>query len=309
METFNQEVVGTILHQLNSVVEGILVLLKPGSQDVRDSGGVVNNSKMCTWVGLRAGLLEVPALAKQVLVKLGSESQISGLGEERLLLKNGQETHGLLKHGDALLQIHAEVNIGPLNTFPDVFFLLQDKHVLVEELLELLITEVDTDLLEAIVVEDLKASNVQATDVLDLLHGGANQGVVTLLNNESEDQLIDLTANTSNRAASARASLTLGDPLSTDLQLGLTEVGDHPLGINTANVCHLLGVGLILDLSLLFLAHWDEVLGEVAHVHDDSSELVDVVLLLSSESKDVVGLISEHHVFLVINGGDSDLAL
>jgi len=129
---------------------------------------------MCTRIRLRVGLLEVRAFAQQVLMKLGSKRLISGLGEERLFFKDGKETHRFLKHGDASLQIHAKVHIGPFNTFPDIFFLLQHKHVLVEELLELLITEVDTNLLKAIVVKDLKTSNVQATNVLDFLHGGIN---------------------------------------------------------------------------------------------------------------------------------------
>ena len=53
--------------------------------------------------------------------------------------------------------------------------------MLVEELLELLVDVVDADLLEAVVVKDLKAGNVEDTDVGDLLHGGVAQGLVTLL--------------------------------------------------------------------------------------------------------------------------------
>ena len=42
--------------------------------------------------------------------------------------------------------------------------------MLIEELLEFLVTEVDTNLLKAVVVKDLKASNIQAADVLNFLH-------------------------------------------------------------------------------------------------------------------------------------------
>merc|ERR1712088_1156002 len=115
----------------------------------------MHNSKVSIWIWLGAGFLEVFTFTQQVLMELASKGQISSLGEERFLLKNGQKTHGLLKHGDTFLQIHAKVNIGPLNTFPDVFFLL-----------------------EAIVVKDLEASNIQATNVLDLLHREVNQGLV-----------------------------------------------------------------------------------------------------------------------------------
>ena len=44
-----------------------------------------------------------------------------------------------------------------------VAHLLQDEHVVVEELLQLLVAEVDGELLEPVEVKDLKASNVQNT--------------------------------------------------------------------------------------------------------------------------------------------------
>ena len=42
-------------------------------------------------------------------------------------------------------------------TLPDVFFLLEDKHVMVEKLLQLLVTEVDANLFERVELENLKA--------------------------------------------------------------------------------------------------------------------------------------------------------
>ena len=53
--------------------------------------------------------------------------------------------------------------------------------MLVKELLELLVDVVDADLLKTVVVEDLKAGNVEDTNVGDLLHGGVAQGLVTLV--------------------------------------------------------------------------------------------------------------------------------
>merc|ERR1712076_326033 len=113
LEAFNGQGVASVLDQLNNgVVEGILVLLQPASQVVRHSGGVVNDSEMRIGVRAGVGLSELGPLAQQVGHQLLSEGGIGGLGEERLLLKDGQEGHGLLKHVNALLQIHAEVNIG-----------------------------------------------------------------------------------------------------------------------------------------------------------------------------------------------------
>ena len=57
-----------------------------------------------------------------------------------------------------------------------------DLHVLVEELLQFLVDIVDTDLLEAVVVKDLKAGDVEDTDVGDLLHGRVAESLVTLVN-------------------------------------------------------------------------------------------------------------------------------
>ena len=45
-------------------------------------------------------------------------------------------------------------------------------HVVVEELLELLVDKVDGDLLEAVVLKDLKAGNVKHSTEVGLLHGG-----------------------------------------------------------------------------------------------------------------------------------------
>merc|ERR1719179_43336 len=86
--------VGSILHHLdNGVIERILVLLQPSSQVVGDSGSIVDNTKVSIGVThLGVGLAEVGLLAKQVVKQLGSEGLISGLGEERLLFKDGQQT-------------------------------------------------------------------------------------------------------------------------------------------------------------------------------------------------------------------------
>ena len=42
-------------------------------------------------------------------------------------------------------------------TLPHVFLLLEDKHVMVEKLLQLLVTEVDANLFKRVELENLKA--------------------------------------------------------------------------------------------------------------------------------------------------------
>ena len=51
----------------------------------------------------------------------------------------------------------------------------------IEKLLQLFVDIVDADLFKAVVVKDLKAGDVEDTDVGDLLHGGVAQGLVTLV--------------------------------------------------------------------------------------------------------------------------------
>ena len=48
----------------------------------------------------------------------------------------------------------------------------QHLHVVIEELLELLVDKVDGDLLEAVVLKDLEASNVEHSTEVSLLQSG-----------------------------------------------------------------------------------------------------------------------------------------
>jgi len=58
---------------------------------------------------------------------------------------------------NASLKVHAEVDKLPLNSFLLVLLLLEDEHVMVEELLQTLVGVVDTQLLERV---ELPTSNV-----------------------------------------------------------------------------------------------------------------------------------------------------
>lgn len=60
----------------------------------------------------------------------------------------------LLDQIDSLLEVHAEVNKCPLNALALVLLLLEDEHVVVEELLQLLVGKVDAQLLEAVELLD-----------------------------------------------------------------------------------------------------------------------------------------------------------
>merc|ERR1719270_1859972 len=304
-----QRVRSVLDHLHDSVVEGILVLLKPASQVVGDGGGVVDNGKVRIRVRTGVRLGELGPLAKKVVHQLLAEGLVGGLGEEGLLLEDGKEGHRLLEHVNALLQVHPEVDVGPVQTLPYIFFLLEGEHVLVEELLELLVDVVNANLLKAVVVEDLEAGNIEHTNVGDLLHRGINQGLITLVDDDPEGALVDGASDAGHRVGSVLAGGALVHPLGADLQLGFAEVVDHPFGVDAKQGGHLDAVGLVLDLSLLLFADRDEVLGHVAHVHHASSVLEHIVLLLLSEAKNVKGFVGKLHVLAIVDGGHGDLAL
>lgn len=62
------------------------------------------------------------------------------------------------------MEVKPKIDELPLDVLLPVLFLLQHKHVVVEELLELLIGEVDAQLLEGVHHKDLKTSDVEHSD-------------------------------------------------------------------------------------------------------------------------------------------------
>merc|ERR1719402_198715 len=104
---------------------------------------------------------------------------------------------------------------------------------LVEELLELLVHKVDGDLLEAVVLEDLKTSNVEHSTEVCLLHGRVDKGVVTLDDEPLEDAVKDGPGDTTGGHGGLLAGLTLDHPLGSDLDPGLAEGLEHGLCVNS----------------------------------------------------------------------------
>merc|ERR1712172_328788 len=281
---------GGLHHFHNGVVHGVLVLLQPSSDVVGHDSGVVGDGEVGVLVSLGLGLQEDGKLAQgglQLLLK----GLVSGLREEGLLLKDGPDAHGLLKHDDGSSQVHAKVHHHPVNAFPHVLLLLHNKHVVVEELLKFLVDKVDGDLLEAVVLKDLETGDVEHSTEVSLLHGGVNEGVVTLDDQPLEDAVEDGPGNTSGGTNGLGAGLALGHPLSSNLDPGLAEGLEHDLGVNTKCSSCLsweafnAGVGnLSLVVATLGL------IDDATASHDTSGQHIAIELLLGGKAQNIEGI-------------------
>merc|ERR1711892_383638 len=110
--------------------------------------------------------------------------------------------------------------------------------------------------------------------------------------------------------ASLDASLTLDDPLGSNLDPRLTESLDHGSSINSKSSSHLSWEGLrsnSLAFSLVITTFGLELNATTGH--DTSSQHVTVKLLLLCESKNIEGIFSVFELLVVIDGCDSSLTL
>merc|ERR1719367_841363 len=283
-----KDAVASALHDLhNSVVDRVLVLLQPVGDVVGPDASVVGDGKVGVLVSLGLGLQEDRQLAKgglQLLLK----GLVSGLGEEGLLLEDGPDAHGLLEHDDGSSQVHAEVDHDPVNSLTHVLLLLNDEHVVVEELLQLLVDKVDGDLFEAVVLENLETGNIEHSTEVGLLHGGVDEGVVTLDDQPLEDAIEDGTGNTTSGHGGLLTGLTLGHPLGSDLDPGLAEGLEQGLRVNAEGSSSLAREGLhavVSNLSLVVTTLG--LVNDATASHNTGGQHVAVELLLLCEAKDV----------------------
>merc|ERR1740131_865230 len=216
--------------------------------------------------------------------------------------KNGPDSHGFLKHNDGSSQVHTKVNHLPVNSFLYILLLLNNKHVVVEELLKFLVDKVDGDLFKAIVFKDLKTSNIKHSTEVSFLEGSINQSIITLLNEPLEDSVKDGPGNTCSGTSGLFDVLSLGDPLSSDLDPGLTEGLDHCSCIHPKRSRNLSGKSIrsnFREFSLLISALLD--VDNATTGHDTSSEDIAVKLLLFAKSKNIEGILGVFKLFIVVN--------
>ena len=98
----------------------------PSSDVVRHDSGVVGDGKVSILVSLGLGLQEDGKLTQGGL-EFFLERLVGCLREEGLLLKDGPDAHGLLKHDDGSGQVHTEVNHHPVDSLAHIFLLFNDE--------------------------------------------------------------------------------------------------------------------------------------------------------------------------------------
>merc|ERR1719412_967422 len=306
---FHQIIIAVFKNLNNSFIDGILVLLQPSSDIVGHSTSIVDTGKVSILVGGGFGFLEAGDLSKRCLQFL-LKGFVSSLGEKRFFFKNGPDTHGLLKHDDTGSQVHTEVNHGPVNAFLDILFLLNNEHVVVEELLQFFVDKVNGDLFKSIVFKNLETSNIKHSAEVGFFHGRINECVITHLNEPLEEAIEHSSGNTTSGNSCLLAGLTFSHPFSTNLDAGFAESLDHFYSINTPK-----GSNLPWNVSLLCILILSLIITSLGGVHNFSaghhtgSNLKTVPGVIFTKSKDIEGIKSVFTLFIVINGGDGGLAL
>ena len=102
------------------------------------------------------------------------------------------------------------------------------------------------------------------------------------------------------------ASLTLGDPFSSNFDLWLAETFQQLISIDPHQISNLVGKGHVISLSLVITTFLLEF--HFSHVHDTSSQLVTIPFLIIREANNIKSVVSELQLFIVINGLNTDLA-
>ena len=96
--------------------------------------------------------------------------------------------------------------------------------MMIEKLLQLFVTEVDTNLLKGVVIKNFETSNVQYTNEVDFFHGRVNQGTVTKIDEPHEETVVHGSRQSSHSIQALVGILSLEDPFRSDLDFGSDEV-------------------------------------------------------------------------------------
>jgi hypothetical protein len=137
-------------------------------------------------------------------------------------------------------------------------------------------------------VENFETSNIQYTNELHTLLLGV-QSFVTLLHQPLEDTIEHTLTDGTDGVGDLVLVTTLGDELVTDLDAGLQQVLVQILAIAAQQLGDTFALFDTVSFGLFFATPLLEL--HATHVHDGGGDLVDVVLLILSETQDVEGLL------------------
>jgi hypothetical protein len=137
-------------------------------------------------------------------------------------------------------------------------------------------------------VENFEASNIQYTNELHTFLVGV-QSFVTLLHQPLEDTIEHTLTDGTDRVGDLVLVTTLGDELVTDLDAGLQQVLVQIDAVAAQQLGDTFTFFGAVSFSLFFATPLLEL--HATHVHDRGGDLVDIVLLILSETQDVEGLL------------------
>merc|ERR1712131_212586 len=181
---------------------------------------------------------------------------------------------------------------------------------MIEKLLELLIDKIDTNLLKAIVLKNLKTINIQDSTEVGLLQRCINKSVITLDDQPLEETVKDGSGDTSNSIGGLLTGLTLGHPLSSDLNSWLAEGFDEGRCFHSIAVSNLSRVSLrsnLFTLSLIITTLGLEL--NFSRCQNTSSQHVTFPFFLVTKSKNIEGILGEFKILIVIDGLNSSFSL
>merc|ERR1719282_444588 len=304
----NDSVASFLHHGYHSLVHRILVLEKPSSDVVSNDSSVMSQFEMGLWLAFlgRLGLAKFVILTQMLAHELLQVGLVSSLGDDALFLQHGQDAHLFLNQLNGGQQVHAKIDKGPLDTLLLVLFLLLDEHVVVEELLETLVSVVDEEPFQGVELENLKTGNVQDTDELFPWIRRVKR-VIDKSNDPIEHSGVQRLGSGRNGKCHLVFVLTLFDKIFADLQFGFHESVHKVVAIDT-NECgsfghflHTIGLSLLLATLLFPLG--------IAEVANGDGCLVKSILLILIETQCIESLISCLHLLFVIHARDSQHSL
>merc|ERR1719282_1169545 len=214
----NDSVASFLHHGYHSLVHRILVLEKPSSDVVSNDSSVMSQFEMGLWLAFlgRLGLAKFVILTQMLAHELLQVGLVSSLGDDALFLQHGQDAHLFLNQLNGGQQVHAKIDKGPLDTLLLVLFLLLDEHVMVEKLLETLVSVVDEELFQGVELENLKTSDIQDTN--KVLPGvGSVERVIDKSNDPIEHSGVQRLGSGRNGKSHLVFILTLFDEIFADL--------------------------------------------------------------------------------------------